>query len=229
MIPVEMKNEPGDFAEKVTKRAEDLLKKIPNPGKKDIDNRPYWSYALDDLRSGYKNICAYSGLYILGGEQTVDHYLPRSKTWKTEPMMAYKWNNFRLASWGMNNEKGESSEVVDPFKIGYNWFIIDFENMFIKSGPRLNPADKADVNATILRLKLNKGKYHDYRLELMLFYYDSVMSGGNIDQALHYLEWIAPFIAYELKRQKLTRKVLEIIKSSGNFQKNTGNRGLKNE
>ncbi|MCP5103854.1 MAG: hypothetical protein GY950_10770, partial [bacterium] len=132
MIPVEMKKEPGDFAEKVTKKAEDFLKKIPKPGKKDIDNRPYWRYALDDLRLRYENICAYSGLYILGGEQTVDHYVPRGKTWETDPMMAYKWRNFRLASWSMNNQKGESPEVVDPFKIDYGWFIIDFENMFIK-------------------------------------------------------------------------------------------------
>jgi hypothetical protein len=112
---------------------------------------------LDDLKSEYKNVCAYSGLYILGGEQTVDHYVPRAKTWKTDPMMAYKWSNFRLASWSMNYEKGESMEVVDPFKIDYGWFTIDFDNMFIKSGPQLKPADKADVDATILRLKLNKG------------------------------------------------------------------------
>ncbi|MCP5107086.1 MAG: hypothetical protein GY950_27115 [bacterium] len=78
-------------------------------------------------------------------------------------------------------------------------------------------------------MKLNKGKYHDYRLGLMLFYYDSVMSGGNIDQALHYLEWFAPFVAYELKRQELTKKVLEIIERSRTFQKNTGNQGLQNE
>lgn len=219
MIPVEMKKEPGDFAEKVTKEAEDFFKKIPNPRKKDIDNRPYWRYALDDLISEYRNVCAYTGLYILGGEQTVDHYVPRVRTWKTDPMMAYKWSNFRLASWGMNREKGESLEVVDPFKIDYGWFVIDFDNMFIKSGPRLKPADKVDVDATILRLKLNKGKYHDYRLGLMLFYYDSVVSGGNIGQALHYLEWIAPFIAYELKHQNCTEKVLEIIERSGTFQK----------
>lgn len=219
MIPVEMKKEPGDFAEKVTKKAEDFLKKIPNPRKKDIDNRPYWHGVWDDLVSEYKNICAYSGLYILGGEQTVDHYVPRAKTWKTDPMMAYKWSNFRLASWSMNYEKGDSTEVVDPFKIGYGWFTIDFDNMFIKSGPQLKPADKADIDATILRLKLNKGRYHDYRLGLMLFYYDSIVPVGNIVQALHYLEWIAPFIAYELKQQKYTEKVLEIIECSGTFQK----------
>jgi len=214
MIPVKKRKEPGDFAEMVTRKADAFLKKIPNPTKKDIDNRPLWRNALDDLYEAYEEVCAYSGLWFHRDAVSVDHFIPVCDIWSTNPEAAYEWDNFRLASRSMNTEKGDHRDVVDPFRIGLGWFVIDFPSMIVKSGSDLEPSDKAKVDAAIRRLKLNniEKKYIAYRRKLIRYYSDMVGEWGKIAPAIAHLRKMAPFIASELERQALTEQIVEMLK-----------------
>lgn len=213
MMPTAEKKEPKDFSKKVTEKADAFLNKTANPTRKDIDNRPYWRNALGDLYKDYEEVCAYCGLWFHRDAVTVDHFIPVCDIWNRNPKLAYEWSNFRLASRSMNGEKGRSRDVLDPFHIGPGWFVIDFPSMIIKSGPGLSTSDKAGVEATILRLKLNiKEKYINYRRKIIRQYFDMVMKWEEFGQALDSLERMAPFIAYELKRQSLTEKIVKMMK-----------------
>jgi hypothetical protein len=214
MIPVARQKEPGNFAEKLGKKADAFLKNIPEPTKENIDSRPWWRYVLDDLFGAYGRLCAYCGLRFQRDAVCVDHFTPISKIWRTNPKGAYEWSNFRLASQSMNNEKKDYQDVVDPFHIEPVWFVIDFPSMIIKSGPGLAPADKAKVDATILRLKLNniEKRYIHYRRELIRKYCDMARKWGRFQPALDVLDDWAPFIAFELKRQALTEQIIEMLK-----------------
>ena len=114
----------------------------------------------------------------------------------------------------MNTEKGDYMDVVDPFTVKPAWFVIDFPSMVIKSGTDLAPADKAKVEATISRLKLNRieKRYIEYRRELIRKYCDKARKWGGIEHALEILDDMAPFIVFELKRQELTEKIVERLK-----------------
>jgi len=214
MIPVQKRNEPVDFVEKVTKKADAFLRKMPNPAKKDIDARPLWRNALDDLYEAYEEACAYSGLWFHRDAVSVDHFIPVNDIWRMNPKAAYEWDNFRLASRSMNTEKGNHRDVADPFHIGPAWFVIDFPSMLVKSGSDLAPTDKAKVDATIRRLKLNniEKKYITYRRKLIRYYSDMVGEWGEIEPAFAHLRKMAPFIASELERQALTEKIVEMMK-----------------
>jgi hypothetical protein len=226
MIPVAEQQPPNDFDEKVTTKAREFLVKYPKPTKKQIDRKPYWRFALDDLYRSYGRICAYSGLWCQRDAATVDHFLPVAEICKQQPRLApelaYDWHNFRLASPSMNREKRDYMDVVDPFTILPHSFVIDFPSMMIKAGPDLPGSDKEKVNATIKRLKLNtKERYKGYRLKLIREYCREVREfKDGLQQAFFHLERMAPFIAYELKRQKLTEKIIEMVVDSPRSRQN---------
>ncbi len=209
MIPVTPKQEPKNFYEKVTRKAEAFLMEIPKPAKKQIDAKGYWTDALDELHSLYDETCAYSGLWCQRDAATVDHFVPRAAIWESNPMMAFEWSNFRLASNSMNSAKREYRDVVDPFKIDWGWFVIDFPSMVVKSGTGLDAAEKVRVEATISRLKFNdlKKRHIHYRRKLIRRYCESCKKWNSEGPALDELQRMAPFIAYELERQKLTKEI----------------------
>ncbi|NIM13021.1 MAG: hypothetical protein GTO45_12915 [Candidatus Aminicenantes bacterium] len=213
MIPVPKQPEPENFAETVTKKADAFLKKKNSPTGKEIHNRPYWRNALDDLYKAYNKVCAYSALWFPRDAVTVDHYIPISVIAQSNPGLAYDWNNFRLASRSMNTEKGKFQDVLDPFLIEPGWFAMEFPSLIIKSGSDLSPGCRGKVEATIKRLKLNeKEKYIEYRHEILWDYCLLCSEYDNIDPIFNHLEKRAPFIAYELKRQGLTKEIVYMMK-----------------
>lgn len=218
MIPVQKQEKPADFDEKVTKRALAFLDRNPNPTKTDIEKKAeLWRSVLDDLYEKYREVCAYCGLRFDRDGVSVDHFIPRSAIWKSNPMAAFEWDNFRLASRSMNTEKGDYRDVLDPFTIKPYWFVIHFPSMKVKSGSDLSPGEKAGVEATIARLKLNVGgkRYIDIRRKQVKEYCKWATKWGNIGQALNILERDAPFIAFELKRQGLEEKIVKMLKPRG--------------
>ncbi len=204
MIRVEPRPAPENFDEKVGAPARAFLRKTPSPGIEELRNRPYWRNILDDLYVTYGKVCAYSALWCTRDGATVDHFLPAVEN----PQRAYDWNNFRLASRSMNSEKRDFQDVVDPFIIAPGSFVMEFPSLMIKSGPDLTPSDAEKINKTINRLKLNKKeKYINYRREWLCAYCD-----GDISFA--FLNERAPFIAYELNRQKLKDNISDIMNCS---------------
>lgn len=188
MIKVTQKSPPDDFDSRVRTPGLSFLKIIRHPKGNQWDNKDYWCRILPDMRTAYKSICAYSSLWLLPHEKaTVDHYVPK----KDAPSLAYEWSNFRLANLWINSCKYIHRDVLDPFLIGDNWFILDFATFIIKPNPEL-PSDLEEaVLKTIKRLKLNHNDYLDSRQ----FWFETFRNDISM------LEEKAPFIAYEMKRQ----------------------------
>lgn len=192
MIPVLRQAEPANFSAQVRNPGRAFLRKIPKPTKADWKNANFWSASLPDLRSSYKNICAYCCFWV-PMDSSVDHFQPKSAF----PNLAFEWNNFRLAHQKINGYKGESTGLLDPFNIQPGWFIIDFANCHVKPNLATSAAIQASVAHTIKILKLNI----DDVLVQTRFTIVRTYSKGNCDMA--FLEAYYPFIAAELKRQNL--------------------------
>lgn len=187
MIRVDLQPKPTDFYSKVEQPGQDFLSKMPRPRGKQWNNREYWRRAIADMMAAYKSICAYSSLWIKPHQPTIDHYVSRDEN----PSYAYEWGNFRLAMGRINTSKRNHKDVLDPFKVGEDWFVLDFTTFGIKPNPNLGKSEKEAVNKTIERLKLDNNDYREAREA----WFDAFKN--NISK----LEEKAPFIAFEMKRQ----------------------------
>ncbi len=192
MIPIEPKPEPPDFAERVRRPGTTFLEKVPHPNTKQWENKEYWRKSLPDMRKLYNMICAYSSHWISLGGHSIDHFVPRA----SRPDLAYEWNNFRYVFSKFNARKG-IQDILDPFQLEPDWFILDFDTFMVKPNPSLAPEQKAAVQHTIDTLKLSED---EDCIELRQDYV-KWFRAGEITFAL--LERTAPFIAYELQRQGL--------------------------
>jgi hypothetical protein len=201
VIPVQEQPEPSDFAQKVRKPGTAFLRQINHPP--NWENREYWRNALPALYQSYAGICAYSAHWIPNdtGVATVDHFIPKSDA----PHLAYEWSNYRLTSLKLNGRKGNYQDVLDPFKLKPNWFILDFPSLLIKPNPALLAHQKEQVIATIKRLKLNNDDTCvQARQHWVLFF----CAGCSFE----FLKRHAPFIALELQRQNLLETIASIMK-----------------
>lgn len=216
MIRVQLAAEPPTFDASVRQRGLDAirervgeapLKKRPGPKLDKVASSrdaipadkfpPFWRDALEDMLVAYKRLCAYTCLYIerVTGGATVDHMLPKSTHWD----QVYEWRNYRLACGLMNGRKNDARDVLDPFEIEDGWFALELDDCQVISGPGLDDATKARVEATIARLRLNDLDCLRARQEYVFAYLE-----GEIP--LRYLERRSPFIARELRRQGRLRE-----------------------
>ena len=76
---------------------------------------------------------------------------PKSTDWR----LVYEWRNYRLSCLRMNRKKREFTDVLDPFCIDDDWFVIDVVEFRLHPGPSLDASRKQSVAATINRLGLN--------------------------------------------------------------------------
>jgi hypothetical protein len=158
------------------------------------------------MHKAYRGICAYSAHWIPldTGNPSVDHFKPKS----LNPKLAYEWDNYRLASSKYNNWKG-LKKILDPFLLKPDWFVLDFRTLKVQPNDRLLTEQKEAVRNTIEILKLNKDETCIEARETWLMNY----CGRDI--TFKHLETRAPFIAYELKRQDLTKSIFQKIKYPG--------------
>jgi hypothetical protein len=199
MIPVQEQPEPPDFNEKVRLPGQKFLGKTPNPTVRQLNRRNYWTRILSDLHAAYNGICAYSAHWISGhvAFDTADHFVPKS----VAPELTYEWSNLRLCSPKMNLYKGDYLDVVDPFKIEAEWFVMDFSTYLIEANPGLSPEIVASVNQTINRLRLNDDdRCVQDRYIWLREYCES-------ECTLEHLERKYPFMANELRRQGMVEEI----------------------
>jgi hypothetical protein len=206
MIHIQEQPEPGDFSRKVREPGSAFLQKVPHPTGSAWNHREYWQYSLSDLYDAYNGVCAYSAHWIpcSTGVATVDHFIPKS----VEPQLAYEWRNYRLASLKLNSRKGEYQDVLDPFKLQPDWFILDFPSLLVKPNSSLSASEKEQVHATIKRLKLNDD---DTCVQDRLHWIRDFAKG---ELSFSFLKRKAPFLAYELQRQGLVDNIAVIMKVS---------------
>lgn len=201
MIHVAPQPEPDTFDSKVRQKGLTWLKDENIPPNRPIPSGvrlpSYWRKCLSDLRSSYKDHCAYLAVQIEeveGEDASVDHFLAKSR----RPDLAYEWSNYRLSCSDINSLKGNSEDVLDPFVIENNWFHLDLELVIghIYSNKELSPDLREKVQATIDRLRLNNDRYREMREQHYKGYHEGYYNSD-------YLKRISPFVWSEAKRQGL--------------------------
>lgn len=194
LIRVNKSAQPVDFNVKVKNPGRAFLVKTPRPTSKQWASHSYWTRVTGDLYKACGGICAYSGCYIpyVTGTQTIDHQRPKDRY----PALAYDWDNFILAALLPNSFK-RTEIVLDPRKIGNDWFFLDIPSLTIKPNSSKSPRIVKYVGDTIKHLKLDDQRY-------------IAMRKNNLSPFIHehwdfaYLAKVAPFIARELQRQGLS-------------------------
>lgn len=198
MIPVVPKPEPLGFDENVRQRGLNDLRKRNIPLDQSLPEgtnlQPYWRDCLDDLHASYKGVCAYLCIFIerVTGGNSVDHFIAKSKL----PVLAYEWSNYRLACSTMNSRKQDYDDVLDPFDIKPDMFLLELVSGRIYPNPALPPAEKREVEDTIKRLGLDDPLCRKTRVE----HYEEYVKGSYNDV---HLKKRSPFVWHEAKRQEL--------------------------
>ena len=198
MIHVTLQPEPPDFDAKVRILGKAFIRAHPHP----TDWKDHWRKCLGDLHKAYKGICAYSAHWIspCEGVASVDHFIPKSKN----PSKAYEWDNFRLASLRMNARKGAHEDVLDPFTIAKETFVLDFTTLQPKPGPKLSRKIVREAMATIRRLKIDDDVCIESRIGWLQLYSEKELTLSGLKKR-------APFLAYEIERQGLSAESLRKI------------------
>lgn len=191
MIPVRPQPEYKGFEGQVRRPGQRFLAANPSPSSREFRNRDYWRRAKKELHRAYVR-CAYTSLRIMGTRGTVDHFRPKVKF----PHLAYEWSNYRLARAKLNNRKGDSLDVIDPFRVRSGWFILDCPSCLIHPGENLEKRTRDQVRATINVLNLNSG---DLVQERSVQLVDFAMGKVPFD----HLEKHYPFLANEIRRQRI--------------------------
>ena len=189
MIPSALSPEPPAFSAEVRAKGAAYLRTNPAPTSKQFGKHAYWKASLPWLKVSYGNICAFSSFWI-PGQCSVDHYEPKT----VRPDLAYEWSNYRLAMDRINNNKGESTRVLDPFQVQRGWFALDLATLYVRPGDGVIDPIRAQVEETISILRLNDDVWVDIRFELLREFLD-----GNV--SLEFLRRRYPFIADEIARQ----------------------------
>jgi hypothetical protein len=203
VIPVSLKPEPADFNSLVREPGERFLRRIPAPKGKQWKPHAYWTKVLHELHDAYGGICAYSCHWIPSdtGFSSVEHFQPKD----IHPQLAYEWSNYRLVAGILNGRRGTHQDVLDPFAIQADWFMIEFPSLLVKPAAHLEHDIKVRVRATIERLGLNEEQTcRKNRRRYVLRYCQGKLP-------FEHLEDEAPFIAYELIRQNLVVNIREIM------------------
>ncbi|HXR64386.1 MAG TPA: hypothetical protein VN729_00570 [Ktedonobacteraceae bacterium] len=188
-----MQPEPPHFSKKVQKKGEEFL--LQNPHAKGNDLKPYWRKIIPDLHSAYSGICAYTCHWMPYdiSSITVEHFKPK----EMYPQHAYCWDNYRLVCGRLNGRKGVFEDVLDPFTLQEGWIELHFPSLQLIPGKHLTAIEAQQVDTTVnTRLKLNDGICIGARRGWLTPY-----SLGKY--GIDFLEDMAPFMAKEVKRQKL--------------------------
>ena len=200
MIRVHAKSEYPEFDQQVRQRGIRFLSVTPHPTSRQFSQHNYWTAAIGELHAAYDRLCAYTTRELVQ-TGTVDHFRPKSKY----PYLAYEWDNYRLARQTINSRKGDSEDVVDPFKICEGWFTLAMPSCLIKPGKTIGREVKASVNSTINVLGLNQDeRLVEERCRLLVS-----LADGDI--TLNYLDRHYPFLSFEVRRQGVHGSLKQIF------------------
>lgn len=203
MIRVQRQPEPATFDELVRRPGRQFLRQHPAPTTKQWRNRAYWTRILSNLHDAYCGVCAYSCHWIPfdTGHDTVEHFRPKN----VFPRQAYEWSNYRLVCGTLNGRKGTDLNVLDPFEVQDDWFVLNFPSGQVHPSPALSRQRVGRVLHTIKQLGLNdEGTCLKARLRYVkCFCVEEVTFAHLVSEA--------PFIAREIQRQGLQNTLPAIM------------------
>jgi hypothetical protein len=210
MIPVKRQNEPENFNNDVRIKGLRFLGRNPHPTSKEFGKHNYWKNINSELYRLYKGICAYTGEWFSGSQSNVsiDHFIPKT----IAPRLAYEWDNYRLTTQKINNNKGDIIGLIDPFEVQFGWFILDFPSCLIKPNSDLPITEYEKVKFTIKVLKLNSDdEIVQNRCNIIIYFI-------NGDISFKFLKERYPYIAYELERQDLIDNIQDYFKMANQLK-----------
>lgn len=192
MLKVTFQPEPANFQTKVSAPGQKWLDTHPNTASAKI--RPYWRKCLPDLHRLYHGICAYYGWYIEAGKAgswSVDHFIPKS----VNRNLAYQWSNFRFCHKSVNTSKGEKLNILDPFDVLDNLFVLNLLSgeIFVNTDTSFNSI-RPQAQNTIIELQLNDASLKNKRAKDFSNYLKNKVTSD-------YLKEYNPFVWYEAHRQ----------------------------
>jgi uncharacterized protein (TIGR02646 family) len=206
VIPVTPKPAPPGFNANVYRKGrkwlEDRNYPLRGPIPKDKDGKDsfalpdYWRAHLRDLHRRYRRVCAYVSIYIddVTGARSADHFIAKS----TAIEHAYRWRNLRLACGKVNGRKGIFADILDPFEIQPETFLLNVVSGRIYPNPALPAADVTKAQVTIDRLGLDDSDCRGRRKTFFRDYCSQDISDAHLKK-------MCPFVWYEVHRQKLNR------------------------
>lgn len=198
MIPVIPQDEPGDFQRKVRDpglrwlRDQGIAMDQPAPDPSALPT--YWRETQKALWDAYDGVCAYLCIYFDWplGAQSTDHFVAKS----SNAGQAYEWLNYRLSCLGMNRAKNRFDDVLDPFEIEPDTFVLNLASGEISANPGLPPEVQQAVMDTIRRLKLDSVECNRMRADRYGEY-------CSRDVSERHLRKESPFVWHEAQRQGL--------------------------
>lgn len=198
MIPVVSVAEPEDFDEKVRQKGCQWLKNegiptnAPPPKATKLPN--FWTDSNKQLWEAYSGVCAYLAIFFewSTGAVSTDHFVAKSRNSGD----AFEWSNYRLSCLGPNRNKGKFDDVLDPFELTPNTFVINFASGEIAPNQTLDLSAKQAAQKTIRRLKLDSYENNQMRARHYTNYVKK-------DWSLDFLRRESPFVYAEIVRQEL--------------------------
>ena len=199
MIPITLKPEPVTFDVKVRKPGRKWLEKnnilfdFPPPDSSKLP--PLWRATQKELWESYNGVCAYLAIFFewTSGAHSTDHFVAKSR----QAGQAYEWSNYRLCCMGANRKKNKFDDVLDPFEIESETFVLDFLSGEVKPNRALPCEMQENVLKTIQRLKLNDPENKQMRTR----HFDEHLNGVPE----WHLKKYSPFVWYEAQRQGCLR------------------------
>jgi hypothetical protein len=212
VIPVVLAKEPKSFDKNIRQPGlsaiDEMVGRAPrtkHPGRRrakiaDTESKipadkfpAFWRESIDDMMIAYEQRCAYLAMFIEEtGNPTVDHVLPKSMAWDC----VYEWSNYRLCTGVVNSKKGELLDLVDPIDTKAGWFELDLASYRVVRGASAPMAQQPKIDATLLILNIR-----DCCAQRNRYVAEYRRGPGSKGIDLAYLEYRAPFIASELRRQ----------------------------
>lgn len=195
MIRIVKQPPPSHYFNLVRNPGRAFIKRHPNPTANEFARHSFWREIHDYLYQINNGICAYCSSWtprssLSSDDHTsVDHFIPKSFA----PYLAYEWSNYRLCRARINQRKGNSLKIIDPFQVVNGWFQIDFTTFQIIAGDAVSIYVKNRIDTTINILDLNDTIYIDERVEVIRQY---CLSKVTITD----LKLLYPFIASEIIR-----------------------------
>ncbi|MBI9092215.1 MAG: hypothetical protein JEZ12_23630 [Desulfobacterium sp.] len=197
MIPVVPKSEPELFDEKVRRPGRKWLEEQNIPfgdSPPDPSKLPsFWRHTQKELWESYGGVCAYLCIFFewASGAHSTDHFIAKS----SHAGQTYEWANYRLSCMGANRKKNRFDDVLDPFEINSDTFVLNLASGEIKPNKDLLQEIQEKALETIRRLKLNDPETKRMRTG----HFDEYLNGVPAWK----LKKDSPFVWYEAQRQGL--------------------------
>lgn len=154
----------------------------------------YWQRASRELWDAYNGVCAYLCIFFdfpLGAHST-EHFVAKSRM----AGLAYEWSNYRLSCLGANRRKNRFDDVLDPFEIEPDTFVLNLASGEIKPNSDKPPHIQKKAQTTIERLGLDDPEMNNMRAR----HYEDLLRD---DISATYLQSHSPFVWYEAQKQGL--------------------------